>query len=244
MKKILQGSILILFTLSVNGCLKRNNYTTPQQTVNQSTITPIPSIEVPIKQEISAQEIYSTNTPTTQDRRIPTSSIDAPPTLEMHSSQEAITPPPSTDGSFHQLKTVQGPTIAVQERSNGLLFPQYSNKIILLQVFGQHCPYCIEEMPTLARLKQQYAGNLQIIALQAEEPMSQSRASMFIQQHQMHYPVIDKEEATPILFFLQQTFEWRGILPYTLLIKDGVAEYPFMGPASYQELNEAIQSLL
>jgi len=244
MKKILQGSILIFLTLTVNGCLKRDVYTTPQQPVNQSAITPIPSIEVPIKQEIPAQEIYSVDTPTTHDRIIPTTSIDTPPPLETYSTHEAITPPPATEGDYHQLKTVQGKLISVQERSNGLFFPQYSDKIILLQVFGQHCPYCLQEMPTLRRLQQQYAGNVQIIALQAQEPMDQSTASMLIQQYQMHYPVIDKEEATDLLFFLQQTFEWTGILPYTLIIKDGAVEYPFFGETSYQEIDEAIQSLL
>jgi len=223
MKKILPSFMLILLTFSINGCLKREMIVTPQQQSNQNIIIPTPSIEEPIK----------------QNTVISTPSIDVTPTREI-----VTAPPIATNGALHQLKTVQGTTIAVQERSNGLLFPQYPNKIILLQVFGQHCPYCLDEMPTLQRIQQQYAGNLQIIALQAQEPMSPSTASMLIQQYQMHYPVIDKEEAIDLLFFLQQTFEWTGILPYTLLIKNGVTEYPFFGPVTYQELNESIQSLL
>jgi len=256
MKKTLLSGTLILLSFSMNGCLKREAPVHSQQQIHESIIIPNTPIETPIHQN-TIITTPSVNEPIYQSAITPIPSIDVPPPVEeaipmeetapmeeVAPIREIETPPPSAAGESHQLRTVQGKMLSVQERSNGLFFPQYPNKIILLQVFGQHCPYCLEEMPTLQRLQQQYAGNLQIIALQAEEPMGQSRASMFIQQNQMYYPVIDKEEATALLFFLQQTFEWTGILPYTLIIKDGVTEYPFSGPASYQELNEAIQSLL
>jgi len=229
MKKPLLGCTLILLSFSMNGCLKRELPLPSQQEVHENNTIPNTPIETPIHQN-TIITTPSMNEPIYQDEITPIPSIDVPP--------------PATEGEYHQLKTVQGRIVSVQERSNGLVFPQYPNKIILLQVFGQHCHYCLEEMPTLQRLQQQYAGNLQVIALQAQEPMDQSTASMLIQQYQMHYPVVDKEEAIDLLFFLQQTFEWTGILPYTLLIKDGVVEYPFFGETSYQEMSEGIQSLL
>jgi len=252
MRKPLLSFTLILFTLSINGCHKREMIVNPQQQVNRSVMIPTTSIEEPIIQDtmISSPSIEE---PMNQSRIISSPSIEEPiiqdtiissPSIETTPIREIETPPPSTDGASYQLSTVQGESISIQERSNGLVFPEYPNKIILLQVFGQNCHYCLEEMPTLQQLQQQYAGELQIIALQAQDPMSPSTASMLIQQYQMNYPIIDKEEARDLLYFLQQTFEWRGILPYTLLIKNGVTEYPFSGPASYQELNEAIQSLL
>ena len=221
MKKILLGVSSLLLTFSMSGCLQREMISNPQQH-NPNVITPTPSREATI----------------TYNRVIPAPSIEVPP------RREIVTAPPASNGAFHQLRTVQGTTIAIQERSNGLFFPQYSDKIILLQVFGQHCHFCLNEMPTLNQLQQRYGGSLQIVALQAQEPMGKTTASMLIQQYQMHYPVIDKEEAADLLFFLQQTFEWTGILPYTLIIKDGAVEYPFFGETSYQEIDEAIQSLL
>jgi len=222
MKKTLLSFMLILFTFSINGCLKRDIIANSQQSVNQGIIIPIPSREAPINQNV----ILST------------------PSVEVIPRQEVITPPPSVAGKSHQLKTVQGTTIVIQERSNGFVFPQYRDKVVLLQIFGQNCHYCLTEMPTIARLQQRYAGNLQIVAVQAQEPMSQSTVSMLIQQYQMNYPIIDKEEAINLLYFLQQTYGWTGILPYTLLIKNGVTEYSFFGETSYQELDEAIQSLI
>ena len=163
------------------------------------------------------------------------------------------TPPPlppkrviatSTAGEYHQLQTVQGTTLAIQERSNGFDFPQFRNKIVLLQIFGQECPYCFKEMPTINRIKRKYSKNLQLIALQAQEPMSKQTSSRIIQKFQMNYPIIDKEEARNILYFIQNTYGWTGILPYMLLIKNGVTEYSFSGEVSHQELDEAVRSLI
>jgi len=253
MKKILLSFMLILFTFSINGCLKRDIIANPQQPANQGIIIPIPSREAPINQNVIISE-PAIEAPINQNVVISEPTIEAPinqnvvistPIIEeVIPRQEVITPPPSTAGDSHQLRTVQGTTIAIQERSNGFVFPQYRDKVVLLQIFGQHCPYCLKEMPMIHRAQQQYAGSLQIIGVQAQEPMSQATASMIIQQYQMNYPIIDKEEAVDLLYFLQQTYGWTGILPYTLLIKNGVTEYSFFGEVSSQELNEAIQSLI
>lgn len=230
MKKTLLTLTLMLLTFSINGCLKREMIITPQQEVMQERIPSYgTSSEMQPVEEISSREPQI---------------IDNPTPAEIVSHREISTPPASTAGASHQLRTVQGGTIAIQERSNGFVFPQYNNKIILLQIFGKECHYCLQEMPMLAQIQRQYAGNLQIIALQAQDPMSPATASMMIQQYQMHYPVIDKEEASNLLYFLQETYGWTGILPYTLLIKDGVTEFSFFGEVSPQELNAAIQSLL
>jgi len=235
MKKPLLSLTLVLLTFSINGCLKREMIATPQQEVIQETIPSYgTSVEMQPIEEIPPRELPIIENPAT---------IEVIP-QEVIPQRETSTPPASTAGASHQLRTVQGGTIAIQERSNGFVFPQYNNKIVLLQIFGKECEYCLKEMPMLAQVQQQYAGNLQIIALQAQDPMSPATASMLIQQHQMYYPVIDKEEAGDLLYFLQQTYGWTGILPYTLLIKNGVTQFSFFGEVSPQELNEAIQSLL
>jgi thiol-disulfide isomerase/thioredoxin len=151
---------------------------------------------------------------------------------------------PSTAGEAHQLRTVQGSFLTVQERSNGFVFPQYQDKVVLLQIFGQDCPYCFKEMPIINRVKRKYASNLQIIAIQAQDDMSKETASRLIQNYHMNYPVVDKNEATNLLHFMQTTYGWTGVLPYMLLIKNGVTEYSFAGEVSHQELDEAVKSLI
>ena len=159
-------------------------------------------------------------------------------------SQPSPAPIPVTSGSVHQLHTVQGPIITIGERSNGFIFPQYQGKVVLLQIFGKECPYCFEEMPIINNLRTKYGQRLQVVAIQAQEPMSKATASNLINKFQMHYPIIEGSNASELLFFMKETYGWNGILPYTLIIKNGVTEYSFKGKTEQQELDESIASLI
>jgi len=158
----------------------------------------------------------------------------------------AANPPSVTSttlGAVHQLHTVQGSTLIIAERGNGFTFPQYQGKIVLLQIFGKNCHHCFNEMPTITKLQREYGQKLQVIALQAEESMSREEAQTLIQRFQMHYPIIDRDEAREILLSIQHTYEWLGTLPYTLIIKNGVTEFSYEGEVSPQEIENDLRSL-
>ena len=165
------------------------------------------------------------------------------PQVSIPSSMPQTTVVNSTTGAYHQLHSIQGPKVTVGERSNGFTFPQYKGKVVLLQIFGKDCPFCFEEMPAIHNIDNKYGRNLQVIAIQAQESMSQSEASNLINRFQMNYPIIERDEARDLLFFIRQTYGWNGILPYTLLIKNGVTEYSFSGKVSQEEIDESVQTL-
>lgn len=155
-----------------------------------------------------------------------------------------ISSPLVTSGEGHQLKTVQGPIIVVQERSNGFVFPQYEDKIVLLQIFGKECKYCFEEMPFIQRIHQRYNQHLNVVALQAQPNMTPAVAQNIIQKFQMNYPIVDRDEAKDLLLFIEKTYNWAGTLPYMLIIKNGVTEYSFEGEIDHGEFERAIRSLM
>ncbi len=239
-KNIFKISIILL-TLNTTGCVQRTIQTSNQEIIPQRQ-------HIPIAQDTPVQDIpVIANTSTFHNRQI----IQATPiqTREEVVYQQPIAPPPvniapSTSGESHSVRTVQGTTLTIQERSNGFVFPQYQDKVVLLEIFGKECPYCFKEIPLINNLYSKYRNNLQVIALQAQEPMTKHEASTLMQRHQMNYPVIDKDEAVPLLLFIQNTYGWTGILPYTLIIKNGVTEFSFTGEVSHQELDEAMRSLI
>lgn len=145
---------------------------------------------------------------------------------------------------MHQLYTVKDQTIFIQERSNGFVFPQFENKIVLLQIFGKECEYCFEEMPFIQHMSNIYAGRIQIVALQAQNKMTQSESNRILQNFKIHYPVIDRDEGQGLLKFISRTYGWNGVLPYFLLVKNGVTEYSFSGRVNKQEFETAIKDLL
>ena len=163
---------------------------------------------------------------------------------EYYSTVTPLPALPEIAGDYQQLQSIQGQKVLMEEHPTGFTFPQFPGKIMLLQVFGKECPYCFEEMPIINTLHQKYAQQLQVIAIQAQDPMSPSTAKELINKYEMNYPIIERYEASNLLLFLGETYNWTGILPYTLLIKDGVTEYSFPGKTSQEEIQEAIESLL
>lgn len=150
----------------------------------------------------------------------------------------------TTGGEVHKLRSIQGKPITIVERSNGFIFPQYKNKIVILEMFGKKCNHCIKEMPTLNRLRSQYRGKVEIIAVQVEERMSAAEAKSLIRRHNIHYPLIAGETATNLQYNIQNTYGWTGILPFTMIIKNGVTEFIYPGAVSYNEINSDLRSVI
>jgi thiol-disulfide isomerase/thioredoxin len=144
----------------------------------------------------------------------------------------------------HHLKSIEGQPITIVEQKNGFLFPEFGNKIIILEIFGKECSHCIQELPALNQIRSQYRTELEIIAIQAQESMSSSEARNFMSQNRIHYPIIEGDNATNLQYFIQSTYGWTGILPYTLIIKNGITEFSYPGEISQEQLDEDIRSLL
>jgi thiol-disulfide isomerase/thioredoxin len=148
------------------------------------------------------------------------------------------------NGDTHTLKSIRGKVIHIVERPNGFIFPEYKNKVIILEIFGKNCPHCLREIPIIDKIRRKYRGKLEVIAIQAQGRMSDFEARAYINGHQIRYPIIEGDDATNLQYFIQQTYGWRGILPYTLIIKDGITEFAYSGEIEYSEIAKDISSLL
>ncbi len=149
-----------------------------------------------------------------------------------------------TGGEIHRLKSIQGKPITIVERSTGYIFPEFKNKIVILEMFGKNCSHCIKEMPIMNKLHRKYKNHLEIVALQVEGKMSSIQANALLRRHKISYPVISGETATNLQYHVQSTYGWTGILPFIMVIKNGVTEFTYRGQVTYNEINNDIQSIL
>ena len=147
-------------------------------------------------------------------------------------------------GEIHKLKSFQGQPITIIERKNGYIFPQFKNKIVILKMFGKNCSHCIKEIPIMNSLRHKYGNKLEIIAIQVEGKMSPFQAKAFIRRHHIKYPVISGDTATNLQYNVQSTYGWTGILPFIMVIKNGVTEFSYRGEVSSRELNNDIKSIM
>ena len=111
-------------------------------------------------------------------------------------------------------------------------------------MFGKDCSHCIRKMPILNKLRRRYPNHLEIIALQVEGKMSTSQANALIRRHKISYPIIAGQTATNLQYHVKSTYGWTGILPFILVIKNGVTEFSYRGSVTYNEINKDIRSLL
>ncbi len=149
-----------------------------------------------------------------------------------------------TEGEVHSLTSIRGKKIHIKEMSNGFIFPEYRNKIILLEMFGKDCPHCLKELPTIKKIRRRYRGKLEVIAIQAQGKMDRFTAKNYINGHQIRYPIIEGDDAKNLQYFIQKTYGWRGILPYILVVKDGVTEFAYSGEVDYPDIEKDIDSIL
>jgi len=163
-------------------------------------------------------------------------------TPHLNSTQIRNSPLPTF--SYNKFKTIQGSILTIGENHTGFLFPDFKEKVVLLEVFGQDCHYCDESLPSISLLHSKYHQNLQVVGLQVQEQMSRIEANNLIQRFNMNYPIIDRESGSDLMYALKTNYEWNGVLPFTLLIKNGVTQQLFSGETSKQEIEEAIKELL
>ncbi len=104
-------------------------------------------------------------------------------------------------------------------------------------------PPLLEGDTCIDKIRRQYRGRLEVIAIQAQDRMTRSEAKAYINGNGIRYPIIEGEDAKNLQYFIQQTYGWTGILPYTLVIKDGITQLSYSGEVDYEEFKKDIDSL-
>jgi len=229
-KKRIISAILLLTTMLLNtGCIQRffvDEKASPTVLNSKSKpVVPKKQLKVPI---VGCSDKIATTKKSNCDRG--------------KISKDELKKVPKV-GEEHILQSIRGKIITIIERKNGFIFPQYKNRVIILEIFGKDCPHCIKEIPILRKIRNRYRGKLEIIAIQAQGRMSRAEARNYINRNRIRYPIIEGDDATNLQYFIQSTYGWRGILPYTLVIKNGITELSYSGEVDYKEIRDDIDSL-
>ena len=118
---------------------------------------------------------------------------------------------------------------------------EWQGKVLVANFWASWCPPCVEEMPTLDLLQQEFLQqNVLFVGIGIDSP---SNIREFLKSTPVSYPiVIGGLEGSNLS---KQMGNTQGALPYTVIINSkGKAIYTKLGKISEEELRKAIKSAL
>jgi thiol-disulfide isomerase/thioredoxin len=118
---------------------------------------------------------------------------------------------------------------------------EWQGKVLVVNFWASWCPPCVEEMPTLDLLSQEYLQqNVLFVGIGIDSP---SNIREFLKSTPVSYQIlIGGLEGSNLS---KQMGNTQGALPYTVIINSrGKATYTKLGKISEEELKKAIKSAL
>ena len=129
-------------------------------------------------------------------------------------------------------QTPDGKTVNTQE---------WQGKVLVVNFWASWCPPCVEEMPALDKLQQEFLQqNVLFVGIGIDSP---SNIREFLSKTPVSYPiVIGGLEGSNLS---KQLGNSQGALPYTIIINaKGKASYSKLGKISEDDIRSAIKSAL
>lgn len=117
---------------------------------------------------------------------------------------------------------------------------QWRGKAVLVNFWAPWCAPCVQEMPELSALQQEYAGkDLQIIGVGIDSP---SNIAQFAAKFKIAYPLyVAGLDGTELA---RQLGNNAGALPYTVLIgADGRIRKTYLGRLKFGQLRADLKSM-
>ena len=118
---------------------------------------------------------------------------------------------------------------------------KWRGKVLVVNFWASWCPPCVEEMPTLDKLQQEFLSkNVLFVGIGIDSP---SNIRQFLEMTPVSYPiVIGGLEGSNLS---KQMGNAQGALPYTIIINaQGKATSSKLGKINEDELRNAIKSAL
>lgn len=140
---------------------------------------------------------------------------------------------------------INGKTITIDAKPEGIIFKEAKGKAVLLNFFGKKCPPCLMEIPHLVTIQEKYKNDFEIIALQVQEPMTSEEANEFVKSKNINYQVADTPQMQDFLGFIMYIAQWQGMIPFMILFdENGIAKQMYQGLVQEEVLEEDIKKYL
>ena len=150
----------------------------------------------------------------------------------------AQTPPASQVLESTTITTTNGEVMRVDRTAGGLIFEGHEGKVVLLEMYGHSCPFCIAAIPGYNRLQATYPNDVYVITMEMYAQLNNAGLQAYVNQYGMQYDTVASENQGNVPAYVQALTGYtiaQGVPALLILSRNGdLAEY--LPP---QELNEA-----
>jgi len=124
----------------------------------------------------------------------------------------------TTKKPVFKLTTINGKTITVIGTKNGLILPEYKGKIVLLELWGTHCPPCLYSIPRYIKLVNKYKDKIVMLAIEVQgTPKEQLKA--FAKAKGMNYNIFTQNSVIDFNRYVASRSGWQGAIPFLLVFE-------------------------
>ena len=117
----------------------------------------------------------------------------------------------SCSDSNLKLKTVNAPDILRQVKTHS------GSKSVLVNFWATTCAPCIEEIPWILELSEQYGEDLKVYFVSTDWLENKKRVIRFLEKHNIEGLSFLKEEGNDFNFINTINEEWSGAMPFTII---------------------------
>jgi len=178
---------------------------------------------------------------------------NASSTAPASTSSTSTTSTPATTSSAPilastSITTASGKTIKVNRTQTGLVFEGYEGKIVLLEIYGDTCPFCIQSIPIFNNIRAKYPNDVYVIALESYGKLNSAALAQFAASNGMQYDTVATANSGNMFTFLNELTGYttnQGVPAYLIFERDGdLAEYKPPHVPNQAEIDTFIQGLL
>ena len=125
------------------------------------------------------------------------------------------------------LKTLEGEPVALE---------QTRGKVVVLDFWATWCPPCREELPSIEKLREEFAGQVQFFGVNNEDS---GTVKTFLKNHKYELPVLMDAKRQ-----VDRQYGVSAIPTMFIIDKQGVIRQHFIGSRSEAKLRQAIQAVV
>lgn len=176
---------------------------------------------------------------------VPPATTTPASTTSASTTPAATTPAATTPPTPIAAGTTTFSPVSDQDYSRLVLTPR-NGKVVLVNFWASYCLPCLEEMPTLVKLQQQFKDDVEVVFVSTDAPDLLPKAGKVLERWKIGVGqsfFVTNDDPDPFIAVVDPA--WGGAIPHTLVYgRDGALHRRLVGGQSAATFEESLRAAI